>query len=333
MKRTILLVCLVFVLVIGSGYILDFEAKAEAEYNIVTGVMVSDGHFYTEGVKRFAEIVADRTDGRVNIDIYAGAVLGSEEEIWENIQAGSVDAGVVAGMQAGKFVAEQSFYGLPFLFENFEHRDAFMNSEGHEMMNQRLEEKGNMISLAALGGETRVLITPEIKVETLEDIQGIDMRVWSPVVNDTWEALGTNTVTVDFGEIYTALQTAAVDAVDQCHEDLYLEGWYEQIDYLTRTNHNITLRHLLIGADQFYSLPEDIQEILIEAGKEAEVYQAELGRERMQEHEEYFIENGVEMVDLQDKERWIEATATIRDSFIEEHGLEEIYEIVQELAN
>jgi tripartite ATP-independent transporter DctP family solute receptor len=280
----------------------------------------------------FADKVKEATNGKVIIDVFSDGVLGSETDVWEAIQAGTVDMGIISPAYVGNFVPEYQIYELPFLFASREHRDKVVNGPVGEKIDKLLADKVGMIVLGQFGGIGRNLITRTKKIETLDDIKGVKMRVYSsPIVVDTWTALGTVPVTVAYAEAYTGLQTGVVDAAENEMATLVSQKWYEPCKYVAITEHNINTRPLIIGKSQLEKLPKEYQEIMIEVGKDAASYAVKTERDDDAKYIDDLKNLNIEVFELQDKDKWIEATKQLRSDFVKKYNMEAILSEIEGL--
>lgn len=323
MKKIVLLLVCVFLsvsLIFGGGQ----KEQAEEVINLKCGIMVSKDYSQAKGARYFADRIKEETDGRVIVEVFTDGVLGSELEMWESIQKGMLDMAVISPAYIGNFVPEYQIFELPFLFASREHRDTIVNGSIGNKFDNVLKEKGGMVVLGHFGGTGRILITRNKKVETIEDLHGVKMRVYaSPIVVSTWKALGTLPVSVAYAEVYTALQTGVVDAAENETSTFITLKWYEPCKYISMTEHNINTRPFMIGEKQFSKLPPDIQEIFLRVGKEAAEYAVKVEREDDAKFIKQLEDFGLEIVELKDKEKWIAATRDLRLDFVKEHGIEQ----------
>ncbi len=160
-------------------------------------------------------------------------------------------------------------------------------------------------------------------VAALKDISGIKMRVQeSQIVVDTWKALGTLPVTVSYSETYTALQTGVADAAENELSTFETMKWYEPCEFLMLTEHSIILRPIIISEARYDSLSEAHRAILAECGREAAALAVKYEREFEANAFKTLEGFGIEIVPLNSKQEWIDATDPIRKDFAKRYGLE-----------
>ena len=282
-------------------------------------------------VEWFDEQIQERSDGRLKIEAYSdGQLMPSDQEIPAMLQ-GQVDMVHSSSAIAGSFDPIWYFFDLPFLF-NYDPEDndvymdnkkAFMDSEeGGQKVAKMMEEKGvkvlSMSSTDMYGtiwtGDEKNLVTDTASVK------GLKIRVpGGPVAAETLKNLGGSGTSIPGPELPTALQQKVVDGMVIVPLYVYdnklpikTQSLYPLISYVMP---------IMISMEKFESLPEDLQEILVETGKDLEVYADELVREEGADvFEKLEEEQGVKTYYPSDNEiaEWKEATKDIYDNFSEE---------------
>ena len=289
------------------------------------GVQMTAETSFGRAAKDFARLVGEKSKGEIKVEVFTDGVLGDELEMWESLQLGTLDMCVNSPGRISNFVPEYFAFELPFIFRDFDHRDAVANGPVADKFNEILREKGEVVVLGQMGGSGRYLITRRTKAPDLKDIAGVKMRVQeSQIVVDTWKALGTLPVTVAYAETYTALQTGVADAAENELSTFETMKWYEPCKFLMLTEHSIILRPILISEARFNRLSAAHQQILRECGLEAAELAVAYEREAEAKAFKTLEGFGIELVKLNNKQEWIDATGPIRNDFARKHGLEEV---------
>lgn len=296
------------------------------------GVQMAAETSFGRAAHELAEAVAERTDGRVTIEVFTDGVLGDELEMWESMQAGTLDMAVTSPGRISNFVPEYFVYELPYIFTDYEHRDAVADSPVGDTINEMLTDQAGIVVLGQMGGSARYLITTDVEAPDLTDISGVKMRVQeAQIVVDTWTALGTLPVTVAYNETYTALQTGVVNAAENELSTFMTMKWYEPSKYLMLTEHSIGMRPIVISESSLEGLSEADQQALREVSEEAAAKAVQYERDDEQAAFEELQALGITLVELNDKQEWIDATAPIRENFAAEHpGMDEIMQQIAE---
>ena len=180
-------------------------------------ITLSFGHLGAPGnvpdliANDFAEEVAKRTDGRLEIELYGNAQLGGELEMAEQVNMGTLDLALLTIGVYSNFVPELGVMDLPFLFKDEAHARSIMDGEiGQELANKMVE--AGFKPLAFLDYGFGQLATADQSVRTPEEMQGMQVRVLESEVNQaTLAALGADVVPIAYPELYTSLQMGVVD--------------------------------------------------------------------------------------------------------------------------
>ena len=309
------------------------SAASSEPIKLRLGTMVVAANPIAHGAKYFAERMHKETNGRVQIDVFTDAALGSHGQMYESMKEGVLDMCTNSPILLGPYIPEYQIYELPYIFQSREHRDAVVNGPVGEKIDKLIGELGGVKILSNFGGAPRNLITRNKKVETLNDAKGIQIRIgFGPIQKATWEDLGLYPISVSWGEAYTAFQTGVADAGEVESAALYDAKWYESLKYVNFSEHIIIVRPLLIAKRVFDKLPPDIQKLMVEIGKETTEYEAKLSNENDKIIEDKLAKNGMEFVEIKDKKEWIKATEKVRRDFIDKYKLNDIYDEILKVA-
>ncbi|MEX1204125.1 MAG: C4-dicarboxylate TRAP transporter substrate-binding protein [Dongiaceae bacterium] len=219
---------------------------------------------------RFAERIAERTNGAIEVKIFPSAQLGHDNDILEQIKLGA-DMIVITnpGGAAPAEVPDLSVLDGPYLFDGLADYRKLVKSDWFKSVSQQLEEKAGLKILAAnwLFGVRHILTDKPIR--TPDDVKGLKIRI--PPLEmwvETFKALEANAQTINFGEAYTALTSGVVDAVESPLESLWAAKFYEVKKVISLTGHFTNWISPIMSAKVFNGLSPDIQNILLE---EAEI--------------------------------------------------------------
>src|SRR5690606_6009956 len=266
----------------------------------------------------FKEKLEAESDGRLTVELYPnGQLYGSDREAIEAVQLGNVEMTIPAVAAMASFNEKFQVLDLPFLFNNNEAAYRALDGElGQELMAD-LESNG-LKGLVFGENGFRHVSNNEGPIEKPEDMEGLKMRTLeSPLHTDTFNAFGANASPFAFGELYTALQQGTYDAMDCPISLYYTNKFYEVQDYLTLTGHVYAATSLLMNDDFYNSLPEDLQELLMEASEEFRDQQRELAQQQDTEFMEQLEAEGMQINDLTDEQRdaFREAAAPVYEKY------------------
>ena len=261
-------------LALGAG--LAAATPALAQNRI--GYVPIETHPVGLAVEEFARLVAEKTDGRVTFETFAGGTLGNEPQMQSSIQTGFLE--VMVGPTSNLVGAFPGFglFDLPFFFRDHEAVDAVFDGRVGDELFAQLEEQG-IVGLAYWDNGFRHMTNAIRPIETVEDIAGLKIRVIpNPLFIATFEALGANPVPLPYPELYNALESGTVDAQETPVGLIYSTKFYEVQEYLTLTGHVYSPYVLLASKQWFDGLSEEDQALVMEAAAESEPFQRDLSR-------------------------------------------------------
>src|SRR5699024_570693 len=257
-------------------------SSESAEFKIKFAGTQPDEHPTSRTQNKFKEIVEEKSDGKIEVDVYTNGALGDNEELNEAVQDGSVS--IVYGTTAymgSNFESKFNIFELPFIINQSNVDKAFelMDTEIGETLSEDLTEHGfKVIGYGRQG--FRHVTSNKGPINNVEDLKGLDIRLQP---NDThlkaFKELGANPSSLGFAELYSALQQGVMDAQENPVDIIYENNFYEVQDYLSLTNHVFAFTGMFMNNDLFESMPDDLQDIVLDAGKEAADFQRELSEE------------------------------------------------------
>ena len=302
-------------------------ANAQTVYKL--GLVGSPGNPETDAAQRFAELVEEKSDGEYRIDVLHSGQAGGEREIAEGLQFGTMDFAVLAGILQN-FDPALMIVEWDLLFKNNDHVRAAMNGEIGEDISQRIIDKVGARKLATFMRSPRLLTTNE-PVETLEDLEGMKIRVPEmPARVAIWEALGAEPTPMAFPEVVPALQLGTIDGQENPIGVITSSGIDEAVDYLADTKHLFGFMLLLAAENTWQNIPEEDRDIFLEAAEEAAVYNDELVEVSVDEGMKQAAEKMT--VTTPDLGPWRDAAADVYKQFADTEGFTELYDRIVELG-
>lgn len=242
-------------------------APGETTGTLKLGHGGAPGDVLTQSVDMLNELIQEGTDGRWTVENYGASQLGNERDLVEGVSMGTVDMTLVTNAPLGNFVPEALFYDLPGLYQDLDHVHAVAESSLiDDHLAPALLEK-NLRLLGITDGGFRNITNSRGPIETLDDLQGIKMRVQeSPMIMATYGAIpGVSPVPVPIGDLYTSLDQGIVDAQENPAILVRDFKFYEVQDYMTLTQHSYFPRHFLINESVWSSLSPDDQKVFQDA--------------------------------------------------------------------
>ncbi|SHF25835.1 TRAP transporter substrate-binding protein [Alkalibacter saccharofermentans] len=252
----------------------------------------------------FSDIVKEKSDGMIEIQIFPANQLGNERDLAEGLEMGTIDMAYISSGVMENFQPKLGVYSLPFIFRDIDHVEKIVNgSIGEELYAPMLEDQGIRVMKAFVQG-FRYLYS-NTPMPKLEDFAGVKIRVpESPAFVGTWNSLGANPTPMPWGELYTSMQTGVVDAFEVHTYSVVVEHLYEVIKHMTTTGHILSTSLVMVSEDVFSTLPQEAQDIINEAIEEAWAVNYDLivnGNEK--NIETLRNEKGVEVHEVSQEER------------------------------
>ena len=281
----------------------------------------------------FAEKVKELSNGTVTIDIQASGVLGSENDVLDNILGGgdTIDMARISAFALTSYGAKKSMLlSLPFTFES---RDHFWNFANSELAAEFLNEPQTLklpIRGVFYGEEGFRHFFTKNAISSIEELAGMKLRVSNdPIMNGLVEGLGASPTVVSFGELYSALQSGVCDGAEQPIANYKSNAFPEVAPYLILDGHTLGAVQVIITDNAWAKLSEEQQNAIMEAGKLAQEFNAQLSEGEENKVLEALKNEGVTVIDGVDKGALAEACDAIISENIK--GQEELYNQIKGL--
>lgn len=244
-------------------------------------------------VERFAKLVAEKTNGRVEVQVYPGGALGNERDNLEGVRMGTIQMSFVNPATTVNFEPLLGILDLPFIFRDVNHVHKVLEGSIGEQMAESLRKTSGIRVVAWLDTIFRMVLTTK-PINKLEDFKGLKMRVpESPVYTRIFRLLGANPTPLPWGDIYTALQTKVVEGMESAPDSMYNTKFYEVAKYLCPTRHIYNCTMLVVNDKFFQSLPPDIKKAITESAKEASDWLTDVTLKSEDEYIEKLKKEGV----------------------------------------
>jgi tripartite ATP-independent transporter DctP family solute receptor len=273
------------------------------------------------------ERVKEKSNGKMRIDIYPSQQLGTERELVELLQIGSlgitkVSSGVIEG-----FVPVHKVFGLPYLFRDEDHRFKVLEGEiGKQILMS--SEKYWLRGLCYYDAGSRSFYSKDRPILQPSDLAGLKVRTMeSPTAVRMIQQLGGSATPIAWGELYTALQQGVVDAAENNPPSFYLSLHYEVCKYYSLDEHTSIPDVLLISTVIWNDLSPQEQQWIQEAADESAQYQKQLWKEACQYALDQVQKSGVKVY-YPDKAPFAEKVKGIYEDYRDQP---ELYEIIQKI--
>ncbi len=308
----------------------DFADMDPVTLRLAHVVNEQDG-FHIAATK-FEELVEERTEGKVNIEIFPNASLGDERTLLEGMQIGTVDMGVITNGPVANFVEEMAVFELPFLFPTPEAAYSVLDGPiGQELLDKLADV--NLKGLAYAERGFRNLTNSERAVNSPEDLDGLRIRVMeNPVYTDTFRELGANAIPMAWTEALTAMQQGTIDGQENPVNVIHSFKLDETQGYMTLSRHTYAPAIFVMGMPAWNQLPEAAQDVIRQAAQEAAEHERQVNADMEAEQLAALREAGMEINDSPDMEAFQAAVAPVYEKYGEQFGdyLPRIQEALQQ---
>ncbi len=283
-------------------------------------------HPVHEAMEYLAKRLEEKSGGKLTVEIYPNAQLGSERENIELLQIGSLGMTKVSTSVMESFSPNFKVFSLPYIFRDQEHYYKVLEGDiGKDLLTQG--EKYWLRGLTYYDAGSRSFYTVNKPVRKPEDLKGMKIRVQASNTSiGMVQAFGGSATPISWGELYTALQQGVVDGAENNHPSFYLSRHYEVAKYYSINEHTMVPDILLISTVVWESLSPQEQQWLQEAADESAIVQRKLWNEAEQEALEAVKAAGVE-INYPDKEPFAKAVEPMLESYKTREP--EVYSLIQ----
>lgn len=224
MKRILFLKVIMIVVVLVFG--VACKGDGDKVYIIKTSLSQNPQEPQVRAVELFKQIVEEKSEGKVKVEIYPNNQLGNQRDVVEGIQLGTIQMSNCASVVAG-FVRELNIFELPFLFENKDHFYAVLDSVIGESLRPAFEKRGFHL-LGYFDAGVRHVMTVDKPVNSIGDLKGLKIRTMeNPLHLAAFEAFGANPMPMAYGELYTALEQHVIDGAEAANTNYLSKKFYE----------------------------------------------------------------------------------------------------------
>lgn len=285
----------------------------------------------TIGLNYFAELVEEKTDGEMVVEIYPAGQLGDEVSMIENTIIGAQEmfANVMDWNQ--HIVKDYGIFAMTFAFSDVTHINRFFETEKYQQMEEEMIDQGVRILAKNWYRLPRAIVT-KFPVFTIDDLKGHTFRM--PALETcflAFEQFGVNPVEIPWAEAYSALERGIGDGMDSPIGSIYGMGFYKVAPFITNTRHMMAPFNLLVSERAYQSLSPELREKLTEAAHEAGEYYTNMLAEEFENDKQKMLNEGAVYVEISTKE-FAERSKGLAADF-EKKGLwsEGLFEYIQNL--
>ena len=275
---------------------------------------------------KFKEIVEEKSNGTIEVEVFPNEVLGSEPQMVEAVTFDDIQ--MVASSTFAQYEPKIDLFGLPFLFDSNEEAWEVLDGPiGQEIHKSLIDD--NLHVLGHLENGFRNITTNDKPIKTVADLKGLKIRTpEQPILVDIFKTLGANPTPMAFGELYMALQQGTVDGQENPISNIHASKFYEVQKYLTLSGHSYSQTTMAMSENFWQSLTEEQQKIVQDAATEVSKFHRELVKEDEAKLLEDLKAKGMEVV-TPDKEEFKKASMKVYDAYADKYGKEIVDELLE----
>ena len=313
---------------LAAGFFISPADIRAAEFDLVEAHTTTAEHPYTLGMVRYAQLVRERTQGRVAIQIHHSRELGDERQVVEGLQLGTIHLTVTSTGPLGGFVPEMNVVDLPFLFRNPEHAYKVLDGEIGRNLLGRFEAVG-IKGLAFWENGFRHITTAKSPVRIPSDLKGLKIRVMENKVHQAaFRQLGSDATPMAWGEVFTSLQQGLLDGQENPIPIIYTFKLDEVQKYVSLTAHVYSPAPVLISKKAWDRMPPDVQKIMLDAAVEVAKYQRGLIHDQERKQLGELKAKGMTIIEHPDQAAFREAMQPVFEQFQAQFGKDLVQRII-----
>ena len=310
--------------------------KAEgSSYTIKFGNVISEGDTQNQAYEYFAELVSERSDGRITIEVYPDSQLGGEREMVEAVQANNLEITAPSIGVLANFDDSLQVFDFPFMFEDAQTAYDVLDGDIGNSMLAGIEDTGVKVLGWGENGFRNLAMTKATAI-TPEDMKGQKLRTMQvPMHIAFWESIGAAPTPMAFPEVFTALQQGVVDGVENPFELMYSAKFTEVASNTTELRWIYDPEVLIISKSFFDKLPAEDQEIIQSSATDAIVKLRELKAGISDEIRAEIEASGGTVADLTPEQRqmWIDAAVPFYQANAPKVDTEKLKAILEAAGN
>ena len=270
----------------------------------------------------FKKHAEELSGGRIQVDVFLGGQLGSEQDNVNQVSSGILNMTSAAVNNVTPFAPIVGFCSLPYMWNNFEEAWAVLDSPLRDRLNDTMAQQANMRAVAWMTGGFRVLTNSKKPVRTPADLQGLRIRVpKNEIMIAAYKAWGIDPVPMAWTEVFNALQQKVVDGQDNPYAAIPAVRFDEVQDYITNIHYLLWIGPVLVNDAWYQGLEPDIRDIVDEAAKLAQDEERQWAIAREGTAALQSVEAGLEItVPADDEREWIEKAKSVWPMFYDKIG-------------
>ena len=289
-----------------------FSTPSMAEMKVKLGVVTKPGSAQNIAAEKFKELIEQRSNGNIKIQIFHSASLGNETEILQQVQMNTVQMAIITGGPFDTFDPIVRVVNYPFLFKSNEQADQILDGPLGAQILKSLESSG-FKGLCFSENGFRNLTNNKRPVKSPEDVKGLKIRVMASTIHKAiWQDLGANPTPMPW-PIYTELEQGVIDGQENPLWVMEVYKFYEIQKYMTLTRHVYSFHIDVASLKWWKTLDSKTQDMIQKAMYEAAVFQRKQNRDNNAARLKFLKEKGMKVEEHPDIAAFRAKVANLKD--------------------
>jgi TRAP-type transport system periplasmic protein len=260
-------------LLLGAALLAALSGPVAAQKILKLGIGLSEDHPQGQSAKKFAELLAQKTGGKVIAKVYANGSLGNDISMVSALRGGIQEMVVPDSSTLAGIIKDFGVINFPLVINSEQEADALLDGPFGQKLLAMLPDKG-LVGLGFWENGFRHITNSRRPITKAEDIAGLKLRViQNPMFVDTFATLGANATPMAFTELYSAMEQKAVDGQENPTATILASKFYEVQKHVVTSRHMYSAWVLLLSKKAWDGLTPEEQKAVQEAGREATIYE------------------------------------------------------------
>lgn len=305
-----------------SAFLVTGTALAAGPITIKFSHVVAENTPKGQMANKFKDLVAERLAGKVQVEVFPNSQLFGDNKVLEAMLLGDVQMGAPALSKFSRYTKKLQIFDLPFLFKDMAAVEKFQGSDKGKELLTSLEKKG-LVGLGYLhNGMKQLSSSQALKVPA--DANGLKFRIMSSdVLAAQFHAVKATPLKKPFSEVFTLLQTKAIDGQENTWSNIFSKKFFEVQPYITESNHGL-LDYMVVTSKEFWmSVPEADRKVIQASLNEAITFGNEVAAKKAMDDRQKIVDSKrTEIIELSAAERnqWVEVMKPVWEEFEKEIG-------------
>ena len=310
--------------------------ESAGDYDNITmrvGNIYNESTTHGQALDLFQQEIAEKSGGAITVDMYHGGSLGSEQDHIQAQKEGSVELIFSGTAGIGLYVPATAVFECFYAFEDISQIQEAVDTL-YDDLDAACQAEGFKLLGCFFDGPRQILSNKEIT--NIEDLKGLKLRApGSNIYVNSISALGAQAISMPLGDVYTSLQTGAIDAMEGTMDTITQQKFYEQGKYIIMDSHVFQPLFVTYNLDAWNALSADTQNLILECVSDAEKLQLSLHDTALEEEYTACEDAGLKIMELTDRDKWIEAVKETSAAYAQENGElgQKIYSVIQDIQN